>query len=234
MKQFTLPKRKKLHDLLQNGENYRDIRKILGFSISSISDEINRNGGLLKYCPFLAEKRAQELKDNREKRTKLKTPGKQNIAISITYRDALNNEYSIEKYVSAQVLEEKAVVVSNLEVEWSDGLKISGDVSNNGWSKVYNVMLILQSDKVTKTYYLGTIEPSDFDTFEFTAENVSSATLTITWNNELGYKVEETIPIKAPPKMEFKTESNPMVVIISVIVVVVIVIIAALAWVRRK
>ena len=71
MKQFTLSKRKKLHDLLQNGEKYRDIRKILGFSISSISDEINRNRGVLKYCPFLAEKREQELKDNREKRTKL-------------------------------------------------------------------------------------------------------------------------------------------------------------------
>lgn len=71
MKQFTLPKRKKLHDLLENGENYRDIQKIIGFSISSISEEINRNGGLFKYCPFLAEKRAQALKDNREKRTKL-------------------------------------------------------------------------------------------------------------------------------------------------------------------
>jgi len=71
MKHFSLPKRKNLHDLLQNGETYRDIRKILGFSISSISEEINRNGGRLKYGPFLAEKRAQEQKDNRQKRFKL-------------------------------------------------------------------------------------------------------------------------------------------------------------------
>jgi IS30 family transposase len=62
MKHFTLTKRKKLHDLLRNGETYRNMSKVLGFSISSISEEINRNGGLLKSCPFLAEKRAQDQK----------------------------------------------------------------------------------------------------------------------------------------------------------------------------
>lgn len=162
------------------------------------------------------------------------TPGKQNITIHITYRDALNNEYSTEKYISAHILEEKAVTVSNLEVKWDNGLRISGDVSNNGWSRVYNVLLTLQVGKAAKTYYLGTIDPSDFDTFEFTAENVSSATLVVTWNNELGHKVEEVIPVDVPQKPEFKAEPSPMILVVSAVAFIAIIIISALAWMRRK
>ena len=52
-------------------------------------------------------------------------------------------------------------------------------------------MLAIKSDGIIKTYYLGKIEPSDFDTFEFSVENVTSATphLIVTWNNELGERL---------------------------------------------
>ncbi|AEA47923.1 hypothetical protein [Archaeoglobus veneficus] len=161
-------------------------------------------------------------------------PGEQTILICVSYRDCLNNEYSTEKHVSVQILNEKAVVVSNIDVEWDNGLKISGDVSNSGKSKVYNVMLALLADRAVKTYYLGTIDPSDFDTFEFTAENVTSAKLLVTWNNELGEKVEEVLPLEIPSKPEFRTQSSPAVIVVSVVVLVIVVAIVAIAWVRRR
>jgi len=165
-----------------------------------------------------------------------KYPGEQDVYIRVEFKDALNNMYSMEKRVSFKVLEEKAISISNLEVKWNRNLRISGDVSNSGKSTVYNVMLAIQSDGIIKTYYLGKIEPSDFDTFEFSVENVTSATphLIVTWNNELGERIEEVLPVKLPQKQEFEAETNPAIITISVVVFVAIIAIAGLAWIRRK
>jgi len=45
MQHFTLTKRKILKELLKTGESYREISKIVEKSISSISEEIKKNGG---------------------------------------------------------------------------------------------------------------------------------------------------------------------------------------------
>jgi IS30 family transposase len=71
MQHFTLTKRKILSELLQQGESYREIRKVINKSISSISDEINNNGGRRNYDPHKAHERALKNKMERKKRKKL-------------------------------------------------------------------------------------------------------------------------------------------------------------------
>jgi len=71
MKHFTLTERKTLKDLLDNETSYREISKVLKKAISSIAAEIKRNRGRLKYDPYEAEARAQKIKQNPIKRTKL-------------------------------------------------------------------------------------------------------------------------------------------------------------------
>ena len=76
MKHFTLTTRRMLDNLLKKGETYREMSLVLKKSISSISEEINKNGGRSKYSPYLAEQRAQQNKLSRSKRTKLElSPG---------------------------------------------------------------------------------------------------------------------------------------------------------------
>jgi len=173
------------------------------------------------------------------------SPGEQNVSVTLSFKDSMSNPYTSKEYVKFRVLREKAVSVSNIDVKWNEGMSISGDVSNNGKSTVYNVMVALQSGETVKMYYLGTINPSDFDSFEFSALGFGSSTtsklnesitpkLVISWNNELGEKVNEVVSIPLPQKPEFKTESNPTIVVISAVVFVAVVAIVALAWMRKK
>jgi IS30 family transposase len=71
MKHFTLSSRKMLAELLQQGEKYREIKKVIGIGISSISDEIKRNSVDGKYDPYIAQTKAMERHTEKSKRTKL-------------------------------------------------------------------------------------------------------------------------------------------------------------------
>ncbi len=83
MNHFTLRERKTLKDLLHTEETYREIAKVLQKALSSVSDEINRNEGRFKYDPYKAEARAQKLKQDRSKRTKLEiSPGLKEFVIN--------------------------------------------------------------------------------------------------------------------------------------------------------
>jgi IS30 family transposase len=76
MKHFTLQDRKILSEYLQENITYEEIGKILQKSKSSVSDEINRNGGKKKYDPYRAERRAQLKKQQSQKRPKIEiSPG---------------------------------------------------------------------------------------------------------------------------------------------------------------
>ncbi len=82
IKYFTLSERKTLIEYLKLGTTYREIAKIINKSISSISDEINRNGKRANYDPYEAEKRAQQHKHQRNKRIKLEIlPGLKEFVI---------------------------------------------------------------------------------------------------------------------------------------------------------
>lgn len=92
MLHFTLTTRKMLADCLKQKQKYRGIAVILKKSVSSISDEINRNGGWLNYDPFEAEARALQHKHQRHKRSKLEiSPGLKRFVI-----DHIREEWSPE------------------------------------------------------------------------------------------------------------------------------------------
>jgi IS30 family transposase len=71
MEHITLTERKILAEMLESGESYREISKAIEKSISSISDEIKKNGGREKYDPHRAHSRARKQQLERRKRSKL-------------------------------------------------------------------------------------------------------------------------------------------------------------------
>lgn len=92
MSHFTFTERKMLEEKLKS-TSYREISKIINKSISSISDEVNKNGGRNRYCPHKAENRYKTLKYERKKRRKLEiSPGLKQYVI-----DNLQQDWSPEQ-----------------------------------------------------------------------------------------------------------------------------------------
>ena len=71
MRHFTTEERIKLANFLRLGLKYREIGKLIGKAISSISAEINRNGGVKRYTYYEADTRAMIKRKQRIKRGKL-------------------------------------------------------------------------------------------------------------------------------------------------------------------
>ena len=109
MTNFTLSQRKTLAEHLKLQTTYREMAKIINKAISSISAEIKRNGGRKKYCPYAAEKRAQELKQKRNKRTKLEiSPGLKEFVIL-----KLKEDWSPEEIAGYLAKEARKTVISH-------------------------------------------------------------------------------------------------------------------------
>ncbi|MFW6186117.1 MAG: hypothetical protein ACOC5C_05495, partial [Halobacteriota archaeon] len=163
--------------------------------------------------------------------------GENTIQMDISYKDELNNQYSETKEVRFLALEEKPVSVSNIRTEKEvDGITISGDVSNSGRSTVYNVLLSMQVGNEIKTFYLGSIDVSDFDSFEFEFSNMNASKgfLTVSWNNELGEKVELGQEISLPEeKVSQATGGGNLMMIGSVIAIVVLALVAVI-WIKSR
>lgn len=82
MKHFTIKTRRMLWNMIKTGCRYREMADVLEKSLSSISEEINRNGGRSKYNPYLAEERAVGNKINKQRRTKMEiSPGLKEFVI---------------------------------------------------------------------------------------------------------------------------------------------------------
>jgi len=161
-------------------------------------------------------------------------PGKNKIIVEVLYEDSLNNKYSAEKDVEITVFDEKAISITNIETERSfKEITISGDVSNSGRSTAYNVLLAMQLGDEIKTFYVGSIDSSDFDSFESTFKdaNESRAILTVSWNNELGDKVEITKEIKIPEEAIERSEESNLLLIGGIIATIVILIVVVI-WIR--
>jgi|Deesub1362B_J571_1020462.scaffolds.fasta_scaffold00206_59 uncharacterized repeat protein (TIGR01451 family) len=161
--------------------------------------------------------------------------GKNTINVDIAYEDDLNNKYSGRKKVDIFVLDEKAISVTNIDTERSfEGITISGDISNSGRSTVYNVLLAMQLGDKIKTFYLGSIDSSDFDSFEFEFSNVneSKAALIVSWNNELGEKVEFTKEVEISEELTTKPPETGNLVLIGAVIAVAIVVLVAFIWMK--
>ena len=163
------------------------------------------------------------------------TPGKNKIIVRVSYEDSLNNRYSAEKDVEIMVFDEKAISVTNIETEKSfEEITITGDVSNSGRSTVYNVLLTMQLGDKIKTFYIGSIDSSDFDSFEFTFKNAneSRAVLTVSWNNELGDKVEITKEIQISEEIHGEIEEGSNLLLVGGAIAAVIIAIVAIIWIK--
>lgn len=163
------------------------------------------------------------------------TPGKNKIIVRVSYEDSLNNRYSAEKDVEIMVFDEKAISVTNIETEKSfEEITITGDVSNSGRSTAYNVLLTMQLGDKIKTFYIGSIDSSDFDSFEFTFKNAneSRAVLTVSWNNELGDKVEITKEIQISEEIHGEIEEGSNLLLVGSAIAAVIIAIVAIIWIK--
>jgi hypothetical protein len=161
-------------------------------------------------------------------------PGEIKLQLRVSYKDTVGIKYSMSKEINIRVINETPVILSNLEVERdTDGIRVSGDVSNVGLGNARNILLEITSGEERKTYYLGTLAPSDFDSFEFKLSNASdTAMLKIIWMNDVGRKIEVSHLVEIPASSVEKTESN--LSIIAIVAAVAVVIIVALIWIRSR
>jgi len=165
--------------------------------------------------------------------------GNKEIVVEVSYRDEFNNVHHEKRVVKIKVLNETTLQFSGLEIKPSlEGLTVTGDVSNNERTKVYNVFVTASTSEQTKTYYIDSLDPSDFDTFEFTFTNYSNTiTLHVKWTNEIG-EVFETSKVFKVPSHEIQVESTGSVdyvaIGVSLAVLVLVAFLIVLAVKRRK
>ncbi len=155
-------------------------------------------------------------------------PGKESISINVSYRDTLGNIYFVHKNYTVTINPEKAVKISDYSIERNlNGVEVTGDVSNSGWSKVYGVTVMAGN----KSYFIGTIDPSDYDTFDIITHNVTS--LKVVWQNSLGQvfsnEVKVHYRINAPKKV--KSSNSLFIAVIGSLLVIVL---ALIGFLRRK
>ena len=165
-----------------------------------------------------------------------KTHGIKDVQITVTYKDEFNNIHRKLRSVEIKVLNETTLQFSGIDVKVdTTGLTVTGDVCNNGRSKAYNVYVVAESNGIVKTYYIDSLEPSDFDTFEFTFANYSNPiVLKVKWNNELGYSFEIEKVVEVPNQKFVEKGTDNTGIIVSFTVLAFVVILILLAWKRRR
>ena len=158
--------------------------------------------------------------------------GNDTLCLKLVYMDEFGNLYSDSECTQLNVLGAYSVSLTNVETSWQGGkLRISGDVSNNGRSEVYNVYARARSLE-TKEYFIGNIDPSDFQSFDLSVKSNGSIELTVRWSNKLGEQFELLKYIRAEKKAIEKSDSSPL--IISSVVAIIVGIIVTYAIYRAK
>ncbi len=165
-----------------------------------------------------------------------KTHGIKEVRITVTYKDEFNHIYHESKSVEINVLNETALQFSGIDVKQNfNGLTVTGDVCNNGKSKAYNIYVLAESNGVVKTYYIDSLEPSDFDTFDFTfANHTNFVVLKVRWNNELGYSFEVEKVVEVPTQKLAEKSMDNIGIVLSSAVLIFVVVLILLAWKRRR
>ncbi|AAB90223.1 COG1361 family protein [Archaeoglobus fulgidus] len=141
----------------------------------------------------------------------------------VYYKDELGNGLSVERNFTITVLDSYAVMLTNVNVV-REKLKysVSGDVSNNGRSEVYNAYAVAECGDFRADYFMGNIDPSDFQSFELPVECNGSVKVTVQWSNEIGetFAISKTVELKGKSLAE--VEENPMPTYVSIAVAIVI------------
>ena len=159
--------------------------------------------------------------------------GYHRINFTVCYSDALDYRHCEVRSVVINVFNESALEFSGLETEFgANGLTITGDVSNNGKSVAYSILISAITENLTKTYYIDRLDPSDFDSFEFSLPPTKDVLLKLKWKNEIGESFENSKVVEIrPPKAE--EQSAAPSIVIPVVVLICVLVIVIFAWKRR-
>jgi len=161
--------------------------------------------------------------------------GEGEIVFRVECKDEFGNEFSLERKSTIEVLESYAVMLTNLNVA-REGLKysISGDVSNIGRSMVYNAYAVAECEGIRADYFIGNIDPSDFESFEIPVECTGNVKVTVKWLNEIGesFAISETVEVKG--KTQVEVEENPLPTYISIAVAVAVLAIVGFIIYRQR
>ena len=161
--------------------------------------------------------------------------GEGEIVFRVECKDEFGNEFSLERKFTIEVLESYAVMLTNLNVA-REGLKysISGDVSNIGRSMVYNAYAVAECEGIRADYFIGNIDPSDFESFEIPVECTGNVKVTVKWSNEIGesFAISETVEVKG--KTQVEVEENPVPTYISIAVAVAVLAIVGFIIYRQR
>jgi hypothetical protein len=150
--------------------------------------------------------------------------GEDRVTVKVEYYDEFGNLFQEEAYVNFNVSEDLVLSLTNVEVSRELGtIRISGDISNNGKSEAYNVYVLASCGREVRDYFLGNIEPSDFQSFDLSVPCNGSANVAVKWTNKIGREFSFSEEV-TPEKRSFQpveTEASS-ILYISIITAVVI------------
>ena len=160
--------------------------------------------------------------------------GEDSIRVEVEYHDEFGNKYHVTKTFPINVLDSLAVSITNLNVV-REGLEVSvsGDVSNNGRSEVYNAYAVASCGSYQADYFIGNIDPSDFQSFDLPIKCNKSVLITVSWSNELGETFELHKEINLGEKVPVQVEESNMPIIVSIVVAVIVFAIVGLIIYRQ-
>ncbi len=154
------------------------------------------------------------------------------VKINVTYKDGFGNSYSLERSMRVNVSPQKTLSISDVSVERSEnGFEVTGDVSNSGWSKAYSVTVTAVGRK-NSSYFIGTIDPSDYDTFDLVASNATK--LVVTWQNGLGETFSNSYPLTLHSARKVVVKENSSSIVVAAVGAVIIVLLAVLGVMRAR
>ncbi len=160
--------------------------------------------------------------------------GLDELKFKVIYYDEFGDKYVQNAELRFNVTKALAVSLTNINIAKSEfgGIEVSGDVSNNGRTEVYNAYVIAKCGKTTKEYFIGNIDPSDFQSFDLNLKSCSgNITLIVQWSNIAGKQFElfRTIETKVFPKIKTKSDNTPLI-IAGVFAAIIVCIVAYVAY----
>ena len=166
------------------------------------------------------------------------TSGEYTIYVLYSYEDFFGTKKTGKIPVKLIVDENPVIGVSGVEVKIENSeVRIVGDVINTGKNPVLGVTVEGNYGEETKSYFIGRIDPSDFNSFEltFSKNNASEILLNIRFTDSLNKirEINHSIPVPPPP-VTGKKEFSKTYTVAGVVSAVIVFLAVGLSWKRRK
>ncbi len=189
-----------------------EITNLMSDSLSSVKLKASANNGRV----LLSASEIPQIAAGERKNVKLlyspERAGDDKITLEIRYRDCLGREGAIEREIGIKVNNETAVNIVGVEISTKRiattttaaggfpagrtatttttsvmEITVSGEVVNRGFGQARSVIVYLDFGNKTEEFFIGTISPSDSDSFSIPATGVErNVRVIVEWTNELG------------------------------------------------